>query len=109
MKPRFKQRRHLGRLKLHNANAMYPSGFKLRINSGKVFVDVDTLEETPNYPGGNYLHLGVSGEVKVEKVSSSHVKGHMNFYVPLTELDSLIDMLIKFKVEMEGPIDRSKL
>jgi len=98
MKPRFKLRRNLGVLKLHNANAIYPSGLKLRIDRGKVYLDLDTLEETPNYPGGDYLHFGVAGKVKVEKVSSENVKGHIDFYVPVTEIDDLIEMLIGLKV-----------
>jgi hypothetical protein len=97
-KPRFKTRRHLGSVALHNANAIYPSGLKLRIDRGKVYFDVDTLEEAGGYPAGNYLHIGVSGDWKVEEVASQDVKGHMDIYMPL-QLDELIDMFIRLKVE----------
>jgi len=97
-KPRFKTRRHLGSVVLHNANAIYPSGLKLRIDRGKVFFDVDTLEETGGYPGGDYLHIGVTGDWKVEEVGSQRVRGHMDIYIPL-QLDNLIDMFIRLKME----------
>jgi len=78
---------------LHNANAIFPAGLKLRFDRGRVFFDVDTLEEAGGYPAGDYLHIGVFGDCKVEEVGSREVKPHMDIYMPLTELDSILKML----------------
>lgn len=106
-KPRFKKRVNLGRLVLHNANSTYPAGFRLWFKRGAVFIDLDTLAEIPgSYPAGDYLHIGVSGENDVAKVRSQTVKGHMDTWLPLSELDKFIDLLIKLKVKIEsGEID----
>ena len=102
-KPRFVKRLSLGRLALHNANSTYPAGFRLWFKHGVVFIDLDTLAEIPgSYSAGKYLHIGVSGENDVAKVRSQTVKGHMDTWLPLSELDKFIDLLIRLKVKIES-------
>ena len=103
-KPRFVKRLSLGRLTLHNANSTSPApeGFRLWFKHGVVFIDLDTLAGIPGYPAGKYLHMGVSGENYIAKVRSQAVKGHMDTWLPLSELDKFIDLLIKLKVMIES-------
>ena len=88
MKDRFISRKALGRVRLHNANAIKVPR-KILFDSGNVYFDVDTLEEGKVFSGGDFLHISVGGECRVEDMRSTNVKDHIDIYIPISEIEKI--------------------